>query len=97
MKIIHKVALGEISRDTAWRFLPGGSKVLSVTCQGGDSVDDIQVWYYTPDQRIAPHPYRFKVFGTGTPVDIEERDRFLGTVQLYGGKIVLHIFVTENE
>ena len=67
--------------------MPEFAEVLSVQLQHGNA----QTWALVdPDDEQKPR--KFFVFVTGAFVENSERLRFVGTIQLHGGSIVLHIF-----
>lgn len=69
--------------------MPAGAKVLSVHEQHGAPC----LWALVDPN--SPHIYRrFKVFGTGHPIenDLAERLSFVGTAHLDSGRWVLHVF-----
>ena len=72
--------------------VPDGSTFLSAGVQG----EDIVVWYRCDPSR-AKGPRWFAVVGTGHPMPGDDLEWiFLNTVLLYGGRIVLHVFVTHE-
>jgi hypothetical protein len=76
---------GPDSNEFVVNTIPG--RVLSVAGQHGQ----LCVWIQGSD--IAPLVRRvFCVVGTGHPCDECEQLPFLGTVLLYDGKLVLHVF-----
>lgn len=75
--------------------MPEGARVLKFDSQG----NDLCVWYLVdsveaqkPNARIITH--HFRVYGTGhhIPEEVAREWLFMDTVQMYGGKIVFHIF-----
>ncbi len=69
--------------------VPAGATFLSVQAQAGS----VCIWMLCDEQAeitefsVVMHPT-----GEGVPRSISEPDDYLGTVQLYGGKLVLHFF-----
>jgi hypothetical protein len=67
--------------------MPSGARVLCVQAQR----DELCVWaVVNPARQLRTHV--FDVFGTGHPLPPELPGSYLGTVQLYGGDLVLHVF-----
>lgn len=67
--------------------LPKGARVLSVGAQG----NKVFLWALVDDkEEIESVP--FTILGTGEVADVEHCT-FLGTVMLYDGELVLHVFV----
>lgn len=71
-------------------LMPVGAKVLTVQMQNGKPC----LWAEcNPDAECV---YRtFLVRGTGHPIDEIEKE-YIGTIQLYGGSLVLHVFEIKN-
>ena len=68
-------------------FLPEFAEILSVQIQHGEC----QLWALVdPDQEIKARTIRVLI--TGAYIDDSECLKFLGTVQLHDGAIVLHVF-----
>jgi len=68
--------------------MPAGATILTVQVQGETPC----IWAIVdPEQPIAVR--RFRIFGTGHPLDIEPAlSRYIGTFQLLGGRYVGHLF-----
>jgi hypothetical protein len=67
--------------------MPKGARILSAQAQHGA----LCVWAVVDtDQRYEDR--RFRVYGTGHPVDTPPSWAFIGTVQLTGGALVFHVF-----
>lgn len=85
---------------TIWKFdlsiateqaidMPVGAEILDLQIQGPGG--GLKVWALVdPDAEVAPR--RFYIFGTGHYVEVEETAKYVGTVQVYGGSLVWHIF-----
>lgn len=68
--------------------LPLGSKILSVVEQ-----NDNIVLYAMVIPELITKPVKIRVIGTGNPMPSGMSDyEFLGTVKLYEGKLMFHIF-----
>lgn len=84
MKTVWKYAL---EPDEFTIEMPRGAQVLSVDNQGGSNC----MWAMVdPAEPLVTR--RFRLAGTGHELDRPDELRFIGTVQMYGGKIVLHLF-----
>lgn len=66
--------------------MPQGAQILSVQAQE----DTVQLWALVDTAR-PPDIRKFRAYGTGHAIE-HENLQFLGTCQLYGGNLVLHIF-----
>lgn len=72
-------------------MMPRWAQVLSVGNQG----EKLCVWARVDtDDELTPR--KFRVAGTGHPLDDERTLDFLGTVQFYGGALVFHVFEIFN-
>lgn len=71
-------------------LMPVGAKVLTVQVQNGVPC----LWAEcNPDAECV---YRtFLIRGTGHPIDDNIEKEYIGTIQLYGGSLVLHVFEIE--
>lgn len=65
--------------------LPQGAQVLSVQVQDGSPY----IWACVNPSAVS-EPRQFHLYGTGHP--IEDLLRFIGTFQLFGGRLVYHLF-----
>lgn len=91
MKTIWKFNVGGIGQTTI--EMPKGAKILSVQAQRGEVV----MWAAV-DERAKVEPRAFIVVGTGYREAVNEHTcQFLGTVQLYDGDLVLHVFEQDPE
>lgn len=84
MRAIWKFPL--IVRDEQWINMPRGARPLSVQVQNGTPC----LWAMV-DCDAQPEPHRFRLYGTGHPVD-EPAQHFVGTFQMYDGSLVFHLF-----
>lgn len=69
--------------------MPTNSQILTVQMQG----NDICIWALVyPNHAKVEHT--FEMFGTGHPVynDMGIERKYIGTVQMFGGDLVYHIF-----
>jgi hypothetical protein len=73
-------------------LLPEFAEVLSAQVQRGDG----QIWALV-DTDEEQKPRKFFVFVTGAAVKNPERLRFVDTLQLHEGSIVLHVFEQVND
>ena len=86
--------------QTIWKFIlpidgksvvsmPTNSEILTVQMQGAD----ICIWalVYPEHGKVER---TFEVFGTGHPIhsDMGIERKYIGTIQMYGGDLVYHIF-----
>jgi len=83
MATIYKYTL---TSDRTELEMPAGAKVLSVQQQYGE----IQLWAMVDPEKA--YEWRaFDVYGTGALLP-DELGEYVGTVQVGGGEIVLHVF-----
>ena len=91
MKTIWKFNVGGLGQTTI--EMPRGAEILSVQAQRGEVV----MWAAV-DERAATEVRAFVVVGTGSREGVDEHTcRFIGTVQLYDGDLVLHVFEHDNK
>lgn len=86
MKTIHKYIL-EIT-DHQIIQLPIGYKILSVQEQG----NKICMWVIVDKEEVWKEDLGIWIFETGHDMTSAYNGEFLGTVQLAGGSLVLHVF-----
>jgi len=67
--------------------LPQGARVLSVQVQAGM----VCLWALV-DPKAPLAPRRFRLAGTGHPIENAESLSFVDTFQLHGGALVFHVF-----
>jgi hypothetical protein len=84
MKTVWKYAL---SPDEFTIEMPRGAQVLSADNQGGS----LCMWALV-DPAEPLEARRFLLAGTGHELERAEELRFVGTLQMYGGKLVFHLF-----
>ena len=82
---VHKYHL-EIE-DEQEVLLPAGARILTVQPQN----DVINLWAMVNPAATA-EAVNIRMYGTGHPIDNGEEE-YLNTVQLYGGRLILHIFI----
>ena len=69
--------------------MPDGARILSVQVQR----DDICIWAMIDDEYISTQvERRFRIHGTGHVIENGDALVYLGTVQMSGGSLVLHVF-----
>lgn len=85
MKRVYKYPLD--IQDEVVVFMPKGARVLSVQVQNGSPC----IWAAV-DQNEPLEERWFRIAGTGHPIQDDVVDGFIGTIQLYDGKLVFHIF-----
>ena len=86
MKRVYKYPLG--SKDQQEIMIPAGSKILSVETQ-----DEHIVLYALVDDKVTHlNTYLVIIHGTGHNADDTEDCDFVGTVKLYGGALMFHVF-----
>lgn len=79
-------------KDTQLVAMPKGARILSV----GVQTDTICLWAMVDDREGETVYRRILIVGTGNPVFEAEDGKFIGTVQLYGGRLVFHVFEEET-
>lgn len=93
--VIYKYPLDLDGPDIKEIRMPVGANVLSVQVQR----DAVCLWALVPTDTAAlvdiEETRRFLMIGTGHRLP-ERPDRFIGTVQLVGGALVLHVFELEK-
>lgn len=67
--------------------LPFGAQVLSVGVQSNEP----HIWALV-NPKADKLPRKFYIHGTGHPIDSAANKKFVGTVHLYDGGLVFHIF-----
>lgn len=71
-------------------LMPVGAKVLTVQVQNGVPC----LW--AECNHAACVSRTFLIRGTGHPIDDDIEKEYIGTIQLYGGSLVLHVFEIKN-
>lgn len=90
MKAIYKYCLDPIVEQTI--DLPIGAEIISAQVQRGITGENICVWAIV-DTKAKKKPFKFYIAGTGHEPPTNKK--FIGTVQMMGGSLVLHIFVED--
>lgn len=86
--VVWKFTLNYRDGDHHHLMVPIGAEVLSAHAQG----DDLQVWALI-DTDAQRETREFVLVGTGYPTHLpRDRMRFINTVQLHNGRMVLHVF-----
>lgn len=75
------------TQDIFWLELPIGARVLSAQMQKGKPC----LWVLL-DPEIPKEGRRFRLSGTGHPIEKAESLSFIDTFQLDGGSLVFHLF-----
>jgi hypothetical protein len=86
MKTVYKYVLEVVDDQTL--SLPIGSQVLSVATQD----DDIVLYALVDPDQPTTIRYGIRIHGTGHPISNIDGHAFLGTVNLYGGRLMFHVF-----
>lgn len=85
---IYKYPL-QLTDDQTVQMHGESPRILSVQIQH----DGLCMWALV-DETAALHPVKIHVYGTGNKIpDHTWMFLFLGTVQLYGGRMVFHVFL----
>lgn len=72
-------------------YLPAGSELLSVQLQPSRNGVVPQLWALSR-QGEQLEPRRIWVFGTGVPITQNVELRYIDTVQIHDGNLVMHFF-----
>jgi hypothetical protein len=84
----HQVWKQPIPVDGAFELLmPRGARVLTVQVQG-----TIPCVWMLVDPAAAPERRRFRLAGTGHPIENAADLDYVGTFQIHGGALVFHLF-----
>lgn len=83
MKVVWKYYVP--IEDEFTLLLPAGARILAVQAQHNEP----QMWALV-DPNAAPQPRRFRLAGTGHPIEGEWS--YLGSFQVHGGNLVFHLF-----
>lgn len=67
--------------------LPQGAQVLSVQVQDG-----IPYIWACVNPSAKSEPRQFRLYGTGHPIEEDCLLKFIGTFQIFGGRLVYHLF-----
>lgn len=86
MQSIYKYTLGGGKNESLQ--IPLGGRFLSVQVQRGE----ITLWFLIDKNVFIPERRFFSCYMTGEDISTDDKDVFLGTVQLMQGDFVLHVF-----
>ena len=86
MKTVFKYKIEVVDRPTV--DMPRNGKILHVGEQGHDNQLFVWALVNTEEPMVTR---RFRIFGTGHPVEVDGRGQFIGTVQMKVG-LVWHVF-----
>ena len=64
-----------------------GAKVISVQMQ-----KEVPTMWAVVDDTQPMEPVKFRIFGTGHNIENIESLEFVGTIQVFGGNLVFHVF-----
>lgn len=84
LKSIYKYTLNP--QETTILSLPKGIKILSTESQN----DNIVVYGIVDPNEDETQDYEFRVYGTG--FEFFRELEFLGTVKMYNGELMFHVF-----
>lgn len=84
--VVYKYRISSTGRSSVQ--MPGHAQLLAV--QNQDEL--VQVWALCDPAQPVMVPRHFMALKTGEHVDLDDTARFVGTVQLTGGRYVAHIF-----
>lgn len=91
MKRVYKYPLD--IQDEVVVIMPKGARVLSIQVQNGRPC----LWAAVDPREMTLEERRFRIAGTGHPIQDDVVDGFIGTIQLYDGKLVFHVFEAKYE
>jgi len=83
-----------INEDSFILEMPKDSKILSFQLQK----ENPQIWAIVDDENDEKEIREFKLLGTGLSFGKEKLVgyEFIGTIQMYDGDLVLHLFIKET-
>jgi len=87
MRTIHKYAVD--ARGEFTLLLPLDARILSVQTQG--AAGRPQMWVLV-NPCAPPQVRKFRLFGTGHPVESNDDLEYVGTFQMEDGNLVFHLF-----
>jgi hypothetical protein len=76
-----------VTTDRQALQMPKGAQILSVQVQG----ENAQLWALC-DENAPRETRQFAIHGTGNPMPDGDPGSYVGTYQLYEGKLVFHVF-----
>ncbi|MBQ8969210.1 MAG: hypothetical protein IJ064_05720 [Bacteroidaceae bacterium] len=68
--------------------MPKGAKILTVQIQSGQPC----IWAAVNPSSFENETRRFRIAGTGHPVEDAIIENYIGTFQMCDGKLVFHVF-----
>lgn len=86
-----------------WKYTILVEDFLEIKMPVDSMVLTIQVQRGTPCLWVLVNPEaeketrRFRLAGTGHPIESQHADMYIGTFQLHGGSLVFHLFEIEQE
>lgn len=69
-------------------MMPKGARVLSVQVQDGRPC----IWAAVAPCETSQEKRWFRIAGTGHPIEDDVVEGFIGTIQMYDGRLVFHVF-----
>ena len=84
MHVIHKYTLEILTSQSV--YMPVRAEILTVQVQHGQ----ICLWAMLPRPNEPISPRKILMYGTGHA--IQENGKYIGTIQLEDGALVLHVF-----
>lgn len=91
MKRVYKYPLD--IQDEVIVMMPKGARVLSVQVQNGRPC----LWAAVDPTEMELEKRLFRIAETGHPIHDNVVDGFIGTIQLYDGRLVFHVFEAKYE
>lgn len=86
MKRVYKYPLD--IQDEVTVMMPKGARVLSVQVQNGRPC----LWAVVDPNEMTLEERFFRIAGTGHSIQDDVVDGFIGTIQMYDGRLVFHVF-----
>lgn len=86
MKRVYKYPLD--IQDEVVVMMPKDARVLSVQVQNGRPC----LWAAVDQNELTSEERWFRIAGTGHPIQDDVVDGFIGTIQMYDGRLVFHVF-----
>ena len=86
MKRVYKYPLD--IHDEVVVIMPKGAMVLSVQVQNGSPC----LWAAVDPNELTLEERWFRIVGTSYPIQDDVVGGFIGTIQMYDGKLVFHVF-----
>ena len=91
MKRVYKYPI-EI-QDVVKIMMPKDAKVLTVQVQNGTPC----IWAAVDPCQMYLECRFFRIAGTGHAIEDDVIDNYVGTIQMYDGRLVFHIFEIKNQ